>query len=212
MNLIGSTLKGLVSALSKTTLVTILVMFMLVEAAGFKRKLRAAFGEVVELDRVRGITRDVRRYLGIKTVTSAITGLLVGGWATLMDVDFPWLWAFVAFLFNYVPFVGSIIAAIPAVLLALLVHSVPVTLVVAIGYIVINVGVSNFLEPIIMGQGLGLSPLVVFCSLVVWGWVWGPAGALMSVPLTMIVKIFLEHTVEFRWIAVLMGPSPRGDS
>jgi len=78
------------------------------------------------------------------------------------------------------------------------------------GYLVINVVFANFLEPYLMGRKLGLSTLVVFLSLVFWGWVWGPVGMLLSVPLTVIIKIALENTEDFRWLAVMLGASPRG--
>ncbi|RMG41331.1 MAG: AI-2E family transporter [Candidatus Dadabacteria bacterium] len=146
--------------------------------------------------------------MAIKTVTCMITGILVGLWIWVMGMEFAVLWGFIAFLLNYIPFVGSIIAAIPAIILALAQQGFGVGLTLAIGYIVINIGVSNFLEPVLMGRRLGLSPLVVFLSLVFWGFVWGPAGMLLSVPLTMIIKILLEHSHDFRWIAVLMDVRP----
>ncbi len=209
MELIGSTLRGLVSTLSSTLLIFIIMVFMLFETADFEQKLKYAMGEAFDGERIKGIAVDIQKYLGIKTFTCILTGLFVSIFDFTMGIEFWLLWGFTAFLLNYVPFIGSFIAAVPAVILALTQFGLPIALTVAIGYLIINVGVSNFLEPIFMGRRLGLSPLVVFLSLVVWGWIWGPVGMLLSVPLSMVVKILLEHSEEFRWLAVLMGHSPK---
>ena len=115
------------------------------------------------------------------------------------------LWGVLAFLLNYIPNLGSIIAGTPAVLLAFIQFGLGRALVVAAGYVVINIVFGNMIEPKIMGQRLGLSTLTVFLSLVFWGWVWGPVGMILSVPLTMVVKIALESKTETRWIALLLG-------
>ena len=126
----------------------------------------------------------------------------------MLGLGFPLLWGLVAFIFNYIPNLGSILAAIPPVLLALVQFGPARAAVVAVGYLVINIGLANFLEPYLMGRRLGLSTLVVFLSLVFWGWVWGPVGMLLSVPLTVIVKIALENTKDFRWVAIMLGANP----
>ncbi|MCB0332955.1 MAG: AI-2E family transporter [Bdellovibrionales bacterium] len=208
MDLVGTALRGLVSALSSTMMVFIVMGFMLFEAADFRDKLRFAMGEAFNQERFEGVAHDVQRYLAIKTATSAITGFLVGAFNFGMGIDFWLLWGIIAYIMNYIPFVGSILASFPAIILALVQFGFPAAITVAIVYLIINVGVSNFLEPIMMGRRLGLSPLVVFLSLVIWGWIWGPAGMLLSVPLTMVFKILLEHSEEFRWIAILMDNRP----
>jgi predicted PurR-regulated permease PerM len=116
------------------------------------------------------------------------------------------LWGLVAFLFNFVPNIGSIIAAVPALLLALVQLGPGPALAAGAGYLVVNIVMGNVVEPRFMGRGVGLSTLVVFLSLVFWGWVLGPVGMLLSVPLTMVVKLALEANPETRWIAVLIGP------
>ncbi len=208
MNLLGTALRGLVSALSSTMMVFIVMVFMLYEAADFRDKLQLAMGKAFNQERFEGVAFDVQRYLAIKTATSAITGFLVAAFNFGMGIDFWILWGIIAYIMNYIPFVGSILASVPAIILALIQFGVPAAITVAIVYLIINVGVSNFLEPIMMGRRLGLSPLVVFLSLVIWGWIWGPAGMLLSVPLTMVFKILLEHSEEFRWIAILMDNRP----
>ncbi len=205
MGVIGKTLGGLVAALSNTFLVLLTLVFILLEAAGFPAKLNAiaADGDAA-LERYSGMMAQVQQYLFIKTVLSLVTGILVGVWLAILGVDFPVLWGLIAFLLNYVPNLGSIIAAIPAVLLALVQLGVGYSVAAAAGYLVVNVAIGNVIEPQLLGRRLGLSTLVVFLSLVFWGWVWGPVGMLLSVPLTMIVKIMLEHTQDLRWIAILL--------
>ena len=200
-----SSLRGLAAALSNLLLVLLFIIFILFEAAGFPAKLERAFGEQSSSARLDRIRTEVQRYLGLKTVVSLATGGLVGAAMAILQVDFPLLWGALAFLLNYVPNLGSIIAAIPPVLLTLLHHGPGRALAVALIFIAVNVTLGNFVEPHFMGRRLGLSTLVVFCSLVFWGWVWGPVGMLLSVPLTMILKIMLENTEDLRWVAVLLG-------
>lgn len=121
-------------------------------------------------------------------------------------IDYALLWGVLAFLLNFVPNIGSIIAAVPAVLLALIQLGPFSALMTAMGYLIANMVMGNIIEPRYMGKGLGLSTLVVFLSLVFWGWVLGPVGMLLSVPLTMLMKIALESSDETRWLAILMGP------
>ena len=204
-----TSLKNVAGVVTMSFLVLILVIFILMEAALFRLKLAVAFPGSIRVQDLEDTTKDVNRYLLIKTVTSSLTGILIFTWTTLMGVDFPLLWGVLAFLLNYIPFLGSTIAAIPAIILAIVQYGLADAAYVTVGYFICNVGISNFLEPILMGRRLGLSPLVVFLSLVFWGWVWGPIGALMSVPLTMIIKILLEGSSEFRWIAILMDSRPR---
>jgi AI-2 transport protein TqsA len=141
---------------------------------------------------------------------SLMTGLLVGAWVYLLGIDYPVLWGLLAFFFNFVPNIGSIIAAVPAVLLALLQYDLTRALLTAAGYLAINLVLGNLVEPRIMGKGLGLSTLIVFISLVFWGWVLGPIGMLFSVPLTMVVKIVLENFDQTRWVAILLSANPDG--
>ena len=153
----------------------------------------------------REIVARINQYLAIKAVTSLVTGLLITLWLSILGVDFPILWGVIAFMLNFVPTIGSIIAAIPTMLLSLVQLGVDSTLLVALGYLLVNTVVGNVWEPRIMGRGLGLSTLVVFLSLTFWGWVFGSVGMLLSVPFTMIAKIVLEKSPDTRWIAILLG-------
>ncbi|MCB0317440.1 MAG: AI-2E family transporter [Bdellovibrionales bacterium] len=209
LNIATGALRGVIGAFSSTVLVLVIMSLMLLEAAVFRLKSRSALEETVDLESFARVAVDIQKYLAIKTFTSMVTGFLIWIWTSSMGVEFAILWGLIGFILNYIPFVGSIIAAIPACIITLITGGFAISAVLTAGYIVINIGVSNFFEPILMGRRLGLSPLVVFLSLLFWGWVWGPAGMLLSVPLTMVVKIFLEHSDDFRWIAVLMDVRPR---
>lgn len=200
-----TTVRGVASVASTAVLVLIILIFMLAEASGIPAKIRAAVGRTdFDLRRYAGIVDEVQRFLGIKTLTSLMTGTLVGIWCWMLGVDFPLLWGLIAYLFNYIPAIGSVIAAIPAIALALLQFGVSHAIIVTCGYLAVNIGIGNLLEPNLMGRRLGLSALVVVLSLLFWGWVLGPVGMFLSVPLTVMVKIMLENTDEFRWVAILL--------
>jgi AI-2 transport protein TqsA len=138
-------------------------------------------------------------------VMSLATGLAAGLWCLVMDIPYAVLWGVAAFFLNFVPTVGSIVAALPPCLLALVQDGGGSAMILALGYVVINVGISNGIEPRFMGRGLGLSPLVVVLSMIIWGWVLGPIGMLLSVPLTTVVKLALEANEDTRWMAVILG-------
>ncbi len=206
VTLVQTTLTRATILLSQTFLVLLVMVFVLAEATVFPAKLRAlSDGSARGEERMAKVVSEIQSYLGIKTGISLLTGLLLGLFCWLMDLDFPVLLGLMAFILNYVPTVGSIIAAVPAVLLSLiLVGTAGHALGVAAGYVVVNTLFGNIIEPNLMGRRLGLSPLVVVLSLLFWNFVWGPLGALLSVPLTMIVKIWLENTQDLRWVAVLL--------
>ncbi len=209
VDLLGGTLGALAGLLSNAFLVLLAVIFILFEAAGFRAKLVIAFGDRGKsLERFGQMTQQIQKYLAIKTAVSLTTGLLAGIWVWALGLDFPLLWGLVAFIFNYIPSLGSIFAAIGPVLLSLVQFGPGRAVIVAIGYIVINVVFGNVVEPMLLGRRLGLSTLVVFLSLVFWGWVWGPMGMLLSVPLTMMLKIALENTEDLRWVAVMLDANP----
>jgi predicted PurR-regulated permease PerM len=210
MALVGSTLTGLRTVLTKTFLILLIVLFILLEASGFPLKLRAALdnpeGSLASFSK---ITEVLNQYLLIKTLFSLITGLAIWIWLSILGVDFPLLWGMLAFLLNFVPTIGSLIAAVPALLLALIQLGLSSALLTALGYLVVNVSIGSIIEPRFMGRGLGLSTLVVFLSLIFWGWVLGPVGMLLSVPITMVIKIALESYDDTRWIGIILGSGPR---
>ena len=209
MRLVASVLKGLGGVLTNSFLIFLTVILILLEASEFPEKLRAAFGDPkVYSARYALFAANLKRYFVIKTAGSLATGVAAAIWVWALGVDFALLWGLVAFLLNYVPNLGSIIAAVPPILLAFIQFGPARAVAMAAGYTVVNVVLGNFVEPRFLGRGLGLSTLVVFLSLVFWGWIWGPVGMLFSVPLTMTVKIALESSEETRWIAIFLGPEP----
>jgi predicted PurR-regulated permease PerM len=212
MRLASNILKGLGGALTNAFLIIITVIFILLEVSTFSAKLRRAQGSPESsLEGFHRILDNIKRYMGIKTLTSALTGLLVTVGLAVVGVDFAVLWGFLAFLLNFIPNIGSFIAAVPAVLLALLQLGSASALVVALVFVIVNVAVGSVFEPRLMGSRLGLSPLVVFISLVFWGWVLGPVGMFLSVPLTMSVQIVLDSSEHSRWLAVLLGSGVPAD-
>jgi predicted PurR-regulated permease PerM len=209
MQIVGNMLSSLTGVLANTFMILLTVVFILLEASGLPLKVRKAMGSPdASLGPYREFLESVNRYLVIKTIISLLTGLTVFVWLRILGIDFPLLWGFVAFLLNYVPNIGSIIASVPAILLGLVQYGVGSALLVAAGFFAVNTLFGSIIEPRVMGRGLGLSTLVVFVSLVFWGWVLGPVGMLLSVLLTMIVKIALERRDDTRWIAVLLGSTP----
>lgn len=210
--LFGTLVNSLGQVLTNGVLIILTMVFILLEMSGFPAKMQAAFGEqeaTLARSDFSEIASNIRRYVGLKTLISLATGVGVALWLLILGVDFPILWGLVAFLLNFIPNIGSLIAAIPAVLLAFVQFGLGNALLAALGYVVVNVTMANLIEPRVMGRGVGLSTLVVFISLVFWGWVLGPIGMLLSVPLTVIFRIALESEEETRWVAVLLG-SERG--
>ena len=213
MNLAAKLLTKLGSVFTNGFLILLTVIFILLEASSLSSKLRAISGQNEESSsHFDSIIKNINRYMAIKTATSLATGICVSIWLAVLGVNYPLLWGLLAFLLNYVPNIGSIIAAVPAVLLAIVQFGVMKALLAIAGYGVVNVVIGSIIEPRIMGRGLGLSTLVVFLSLVFWGWVLGPVGMLLSVPLTMTLKIALDSNEDTRWIAVLLGSDASAES
>jgi len=208
MELVANLFTGLQSLFANFFLIIFTVIFLLLEASSMPQKLQLVLaGSNANPDYFKHFTGSVQRYLGIKTIISMITGSLAAVLTSLVGLDFPLLWGLLAFLFNYVPTIGSLIAAIPPIALALVQFDILQSGIIAVGYLILNITIGGLIEPRAMGRGLGLSTLVVFLSLVFWGWVFGPVGMLLSVPLTMTAKIALESSERTAPIAILLGSS-----
>ena len=205
MKMVASILSGFGNALTNSFLIFLTVIFILLEASTFPEKIEVIGAGREGRDFSIVFTEKLRMYMSIKTWMSAATGILVSLWLWLLGVDYPALWGMLAFMLNYVPNIGSIIAAVPAVLLALIQVGTGTAFLVMAGYMVINIVMGNIIEPKYMGKGLGLSTLVVFLSLVFWGWVLGTAGMLLSVPLTVAVKLALDSKKESQWLGAILG-------
>ncbi|MEM6792360.1 MAG: AI-2E family transporter [Acidobacteriota bacterium] len=209
LEVVSSTLLGIAGLLTRSLLVLLLMVFLLFESRHLPRKLEIALGwSPAAMRRMTTAKLEVQRYLIYKTLISLGTGVAAGLWVALLGVNFPVLWGLIAFLLNYIPSLGSIIASGPPLVLAWIDSGTATALVVVLGYLVINITLGNFVEPHLMGRRLGISTLVVFLSLVFWGWMWGPVGMLLSVPLTMILRIAAENTEDLRWVAQLIAANP----
>jgi predicted PurR-regulated permease PerM len=210
MTLVVNTLRQFLTGMLKNTfLIMLTVVFLLLELAGFPNKLKMALGtEHPSIPALNRFSDSLNRYLAIKSWVSLTTGVFAYVLCRMIGLDYALLWGLLAFLFNYIPNIGSLLAAAPPVMLALVVFGTSRALVCLMGYLIINITFGNLIEPRIMGKGLGLSTLVVWMSLIFWGWVFGAVGMLLSVPLTMVIKIAMESKTETQWIAVLLGSDP----
>jgi predicted PurR-regulated permease PerM len=199
-------LNKLISMMGNTFLIFLIILFTLMEFSSFTIKGKAILiGSDKSLSYFSTIIQNIRHYLGIKTLICALTGILVYLALLIIGVDYPLLWALIAGLMNYIPNIGSIIAAVPAVLFALVQLGFGGALWTLGSFMIVNNVLGNFVEPRIMGKGLGLSTLVVFLSLIFWGFTFGTVGMFLSVPFTMTIKIILEQNEKTKWLALLLG-------
>ena len=204
VDMASRTLRQVAGFLSSGTLVLLTMIFILLEADGFRARLVRAFGEHPRIDRMTRVAGELQRYLGIKTLMSAILGLLVWAWVAWMGLDFAVLLGLLAFGCHFIPNVGALLAALPAMLIAFVQHDPAHAMFVGLGYLVIGIALGSVAEPLLLGRRLGLSALAVFLSLIFWGWLWGGAGMLLSVPLTLTVKIVADEDEELQWLARLL--------
>ena len=202
----ASALNTLISMMGNTFLIFLIVLFTLTEFGSFAIKAKAVLvGSDKSVSYFSTILQNIRHYLGIKTLICLLTGILVYLALLIIGVDYPLLWALIAALMNYIPNIGSIIAALPAVLFALIQLGLGGAIWTLASFMVVNNVLGNFIEPKIMGRGLGLSTLVVFLSLLFWGFIFGTVGMFLSVPFTMTIKIILEQNEKTKWIALILG-------
>ncbi len=199
-----------VGFLSNLLMVFFFLVFMLIGKPYAQRKIQHAFPKhqskrITEV--TQSITGQISRYLSIKMMISAVTGFLVWALLAATGVDFPVTWAVLAFLLNFIPMVGSIVATIPPVLIAF-VECYPNGWAaggILIGLLLIQQIMGSFLEPKLTGESLNLSPVVILLSLIFWGWLWGIIGALLSVPIAVAIKIVCENFEALKPISILMG-------
>jgi len=206
MNVTAGVLGQLGAVMGNTLTITFLTLFLLLELDDIKIKTKAILKDSTKSHAYIGrIAQNIRHYLSIKTMTSFLTGLLIFICLKIVGVDYAIIWALIAFLLNYIPNIGSFIAAIPAVLFAVIQLGFPGLIWTGIIFVTVNMIVGSVIEPKVMGKGLGLSTYVVFVSLLVWGFILGTVGMFLSVPLTMAIKIMLEQNDNTKWIAILLG-------
>jgi AI-2 transport protein TqsA len=194
------------STLATGLLVLLIVAFMLIEAPSLPAKLQAAFAVTSEgEEQLQRLFNSINRYMLIKLATSLGTGICIWIWLRIFGIEYAVALAVAAVLFNFIPIVGNIFMAVPAVLIALVQANFSTALLVTLGYVIVNGIIGNVIEPRLMGRGLGISSVVVLLSLLFWGWVFGPIGLFLSVPLTMVVVVALNASPHTRPIAIMLG-------
>lgn len=209
LEIAGSAARNVTSFLSLGLLLLLYLVFMLLESVQLPDKWRVVFGA-----NSRGTAgaeralRQVQRYLVLKTLISLATGVSIGVFLFLLDIDFALFWGFLAFVLNFVPNIGSVIAAIPGIVIALLQYGPERAALVAAIYVATNFTLGNVLDPILVGRQLRLSPLVVLMSLVFWGFTLGLAGMFLAVPLTIATRILMQTSPALARYATLLGPLP----
>lgn len=209
-NIATSILEGMGSFVSNALLIVFYVLFLLLESTVLPAKLKEAFGPASSVsERLGRILASLQSYLVAQTALSALVGVLVTVALWLIGVEYALLWGVLAFLLNYVPTFGPILAAIPAVVMAFIQFG-PGTqvLLTILAYVAIFIVVGSLLYPRVMGNRVGLSPLVVLVAMILWGWLLGPVGLILSVPLVAAVKIVADAYTPARWLAILLGNAP----
>ncbi len=195
-------------------ILVVLAGFILGESFAFGDKARAAFTNAdVALEPLRETIWNVKQFLGIKALVSLILAIGVFVLLRFSPVPNALVWALLAFVLNFIPIFGALMASAPPLVIAVVTSGWVPALWIASGYLVLTSVLFNFVEPLLMGKHLGLSPLVVILSILFWGWLFGPVGMLLGVPIMMALKIALLGHPDTRWLAVLLGstpPTPQG--
>ena len=203
INVAGGLFASIGNVIGSFFLVFIIYIFMLFEVSVFSRKIKLVNPKSV--GSVDNVLKSLVKYFGIKTLTSFATGFFIALGLYILGVDFPILWGFLAFILNFIPSVGSFIAAIPAVLLSLILLGPFWMLVTIIMYLVINTLIGNIIEPQLMGRNLGISPLFVFIAMIFWGFILGPIGMLIATPLIIMIKIILDSRPVTKSLGTMLG-------
>jgi predicted PurR-regulated permease PerM len=203
MRYIATTLKSLGSLLTNSFMIIITIIFMLLEISQFRFKFNQTNSN--SLKQLTEISDNIKHYILLKSLTSAATGIIITIILEITGIHYAILWGLLAFILNFIPNIGSIIAAVPAVLMAIIQYDFTTATMIVIAYLVVNILIGSIIEPKILGKGLGLSALIVFLSLIFWGWLLGPIGMILSVPLTIMIKIALDTKEDTKWIAILLG-------
>lgn len=200
--------RSLLSAVSLTVLTISLLVLLLLEVTQYRHKVQKAFSNSTGdrlIDAVGNTSEKLRRYLWVMTLTSFLTGILTIVWCFIVGVDLVFVWGLIAFVLNYIPTIGSIIAVIPPTLVALLFNGVGRGIATLIGLAVIQVVMGNFVDPRVQGKSLQLSSFVALFSIAFWGWVWGIPGAILGVPMTISIILFCQEFKLTQGVAILLG-------
>ena len=202
-------LGGVLGLMASALFILLLLVFMLIDAPKLSSKLQDVVdGDNPLLAQASRLSSDINRYIVIRVRVNLLVATLVTVMLFLLGIDLALLWGLLAFFMSFVPYIGLTLAAIPPVVLALLSIGPAGALAVAAGYLVINFTAENGFAPRMMGQGLNLSPLVVFFSFFFWGWLLGIAGIFLTMPITIVLVLILNTFANTRWLARLMMGAP----
>lgn len=205
----------IISSAKVILLVALFVIFLLFEMKDMKLKIREAFQKENTSRKVMFIATktisQVTHYISIKFLISLMTGIFVGLSCLIIKMDFPIVWGFLAFILNFIPNFGSIFAWIVTTLFALIQFypSWGQIIFIAVALLTIEMTLGNFVEPRWEGSDLGISPFVILVSLSVWMWMWGFIGAILSVPMMVIIKIICENIDFLKPVAIILGNNPK---
>ena len=206
LNYTANILTSFGALMGNALLVLFIILFMMLERGSIRLKAEVIAGRYNNnLKVLTAIIDSIRTYLSLKTIISLITGIFIWLWLLVFGVEYALLWGLIAFMLNYIPNIGSIIAGIPAVLFALVQLGLPGAGWTVLGYVIVNLVVCNVIEPRMMGKEMGLSTLIVFLSLIFWGFILGTVGMFLAVPLTMTFKIILDQYPKTKWLSILLG-------
>lgn len=209
-------LQTMVKAMSDAVFALLVVAFLLLESRHFEARFRAGLGENHPLRlRLNSFGVSMIRYVVARTKLNLLTGLGVGVMYLVLGVDYAVLWAVLAFVFSYVPYIGLTLASVPPIILAFAEYGLGTAVIAGIGVLIINLSIENLVEPAVVGRGLRLSPLFVFVSFFFWGWILGPVGVFLSMPITVILVLILDSYDQTRWLANVVSsgaPSVQSES
>ena len=191
--------RSLLSVISSTILIISLLVLLLLEVTQYRQKIQQTFSSKTSdrlINIVSNTSEKLRRYLWVMTLTSLLTGVLTIVWCFIIGVDLAFVWGIIAFILNYIPTLGSIIAIIPPVVVALLFNGAGRAIATLIGLAIIQLVMGNFVDPRVQGKSLQLSPFIALFSITFWGWVWGIPGAILGVPMTVSIILFCQEFIE----------------
>jgi predicted PurR-regulated permease PerM len=200
--------RSFISAISLTVLTISLLVLLLLEVTQYRKKVQKAFSSRTSdrlINAIGNTSEKLRRYLWVMSLTSLLTGVLTIIWCFIIGVDLAFVWGLIAFVLNFIPTLGSIIAVIPPTLVAFIFNGVGRGIATLVGLAAIQVIMGNFVDPRVQGKSLQLSPFVALFSIAFWGWVWGIPGAILGVPITISIILFCQEFKITQRIAIVLG-------
>lgn len=207
ISLMANTVNGIVNAGATVGIIIVTAAFLLIDAANTSEKVDSEIGKQSELHlRISKFSKKLVKFIVIRAEINLITGITIALLLFIGGIDYAILWGVLIFLLSYIPYIGLVIASVPPIMLALFKYGPLGALAVILIIVAVDALAENVLFPSLMGKGLQLSPAFLFLALLYWNFVFGLAGVLLSIPLTIVLKIILESFEETKWLARLMGP------